>query len=253
MKKIGITLSGGGARGIAHLGILKALEEFGIKPQILSGVSAGGMVGAFYAADYSPDEILGFMKHVSLLRLFNPFHGGILSMNILKDIYNERIAHNSFDKLSIPLHIAATDICRGETVYFSSGALDVALLATACVPVAFEPVICDGCELVDGGILNNMPIEPLIGRCDVLIGSYINSIDETVKKVSAKDMIDRAFHLAIRADMEAKGKQCDLFLQPPAMSRFGMFDIHDADEIFQAGYDYAISMKDTIELFQKNL
>jgi NTE family protein len=87
----------------------------------------------------------------------------------------------------------------------------------------------------------------------VLIGSYINSIDDTVIKVPAKDIMDRAFHLAIRADMEAKGKQCDLFLQPPAMSRFGMFDIGDADAIYQAGYDYAIGEKERIELFQKNL
>jgi NTE family protein len=253
MKKIGITLSGGGARGVAHLGILQVLEEMGMKPQILSGVSAGGMVGGFYTAGYSPKEILGFMKHVSLFSLFNPFHGSILSMNIFKEIYKERIPHNSFDHLEIPLHIAATDILKGETVYFSSGPLDIALLATSCVPVAFETVIYEGLELVDGGVLNNMPIEPLIGKCDALIGIYVNSIDDTIDHIHTKDLADRSFHLAIRADMEAKGRQCDLFLQPPAMSRFGIFDIGDADAIYQAGYDYATAEKERIEAFQKNL
>jgi NTE family protein len=253
MKSIGIALSGGGARGVAHIGILQALEEMGIRPQILSGVSAGGMVGGFYAAGYSPREILGFMKHVSLFGLFNPFHGSILSMDIFKEIYRERIPHNSFDHLEMPLYIAATDICRGETVYFSDGPIDIALLATSCVPVAFETVHCQGRELVDGGVLNNMPIEPLIGKCGALIGIYVNSIDATAGHIPTRDLADRAFHLAIRSAMEAKGSQCDLFLQPPAMSRFGIFDIGAADAIYQAGYDYAMGEKVRIGQFQKNL
>jgi len=254
MKSVGIALSGGGARGIAHLGILKVLEEHGIKPQVISGASAGGMVGAFYAAGYSPDEILGFMKHMCLIDLFKVnLHGNFLSMNVFKELYSKHIPHNSFDKLNMPLYIAATDIRKGEIKYFSSGPIDVALLATSCVPLAFEPVICDDTELLDGGILNNMPTEPLAGKCDTIIAVYVNSIDTTITEVHKRDLIDRVFHMAIRADMEAKGKQCDLFLQPPVMSRFGIFDVGRADEIFKAGYEYAKGMSAEIELFADSL
>ncbi|MGL1465725.1 patatin-like phospholipase family protein, partial [Vibrio parahaemolyticus] len=90
------------------------------------------------------------------------------------------IPHNTFEGLNMPLHVAATDILRGETVYFSSGELAKALMATSCVPVAFEPVKYQGMELFDGGILNNLPIEPLEFNCDALIGVHVNSIDTSL-------------------------------------------------------------------------
>jgi len=254
MKKIGIALSGGGARGIAHLGILKALEEFGIRPQILSGVSAGGIVGGFYAAGYKPEEILEITKHADFFNIFAlKFHQGIFSMNTFEKIYLRYIPHNSFEGLNMPLYVTATDILKCRTVYFSSGILSTALMATACVPVAFQPVVYNGTEFLDGGILNNFPTEPLVGKCDAIIGVHVNSIDTNVDHVHTKDLIDRSFHLVLDASVKAKIISCDLFIEPPAMSRFGMFDISDADAIFKAGYDYAISIKDRIELFQKNL
>jgi NTE family protein len=174
-------------------------------------------------------------------------------MNAFEKVYLQHIPHNSFEGLNMPLYVAATDIRRGETVYFSSGELAVALMATSCVPVAFQPVEYQGTEFLDGGILNNLPIEPLIGKCDVLIGVHVNSIDKTVSDVPTKDLIDRSYHLAVSYAIREKSDKFDLFIEPPAMSRFGMFDIHDADAIFKAGYDHTISIKDRIELFQKNL
>lgn len=254
MKKIGMALSGGGARGIAHLGILKALAEFGIKPDIISGTSAGGIVGGFYAAGYKPEEILEITKHADFFNIFAlKFHMGIFSMNAFEKIYLRHIPHNSFEGLNIPLYVAATDIRRGETVYFSSGELAIALMATSCVPVAFQPVEYQGTEFLDGGILNNLPVEPLIGKCDSLIGLHVNSIDKTVSDVPTKDLIDRSYHLAVSYAIKEKADKFDLFIEPPAMSRFGMFDIGDADQIFKTGYDYAIGIKDRIELFKKNL
>jgi NTE family protein len=254
MKKIGIVLSGGGARGIAHLGILKALAESGIRPDIISGTSAGGIVGAFYAAGYSPEEILGIAKHADLFSIFNlKFYQGIFSMNAFDKIYLKHIPHNSFEKLNIPLYVTATDILKGETVYFSSGELAPALMATSCVPIAFQPVAYQGTELLDGGILNNLPLEPLMGKCDAIIGVHVNSIDRSVNHVHTKDIIDRSFHLMLGASVRHKADQVDLFIEPPDMSRFGMFDIAAADDIFKAGYDHAVGIKDRIELFRTGM
>lgn len=254
MKKIGMALSGGGARGIAHLGVLRALEEFGIRPDVIAGSSAGGIVGGLYAAGYGPAEILEIVKHAELFNIFSlKFHQGIFSMKAFEKIYLKHIPHNSFEGLNIPLYITATDMLKCETVYFSSGELAVALLATSCVPVAFQPVIHEGAELLDGGILNNLPTEPLIGICDTIIGVHVNSIDKTVDYVHTKDLIDRAFHLALSPMIRAKEDKCGLFIEPPRMSRFGMFDIHDSDAIYVAGYEHTMSMADEIEVFQKNL
>ena len=254
MQKIGIALSGGGARGIAHLGVLKALAEFGIKPTVVSGTSAGGIVGGFYAAGFSPDEILDIAKHADLFSVFNlAFYQGIFSMNAFEKIYLKYIPHNTFEGLSMPLYVAATDILKCKTVYFSSGVLSSALMATSCVPVAFQPVVFEGTEFLDGGILNNFPTEPLVGKCDAAIGVHVNSIDRTVDHVHTKDLVDRSFHLILSASVRVKMTSCDLFIEPPGMSRFGMFDIGMADDIFKAGYDYTMSIKDSIEAFQKNL
>jgi len=254
MKKIGITLSGGGARGIAHLGVLKALEEMGIKPDMLSGASAGGIIGGFYAAGYKPEEILEITKKADLFNIFSlKFHQGIFSMKAFEKIYLKHMPHNSFESLHMPLYVAATDIAKGQTVYFSTGELAVALMATSCVPVAFQAVEIEGVAYFDGGILNNLPIEPLIGLCEAHIGVHVNSIDRTVDKVPTADLIDRSFHLALNHSIAEKAHKFDLFIEPPGMSRFGMFDVDDFDQIYAVGYYYAMGIKDRVEAFAKTL
>ena len=254
MKKIGITLSGGGARGIAHLGVLKALGEFGIKPDMISGASAGGIVGAFYAAGFSPREIMEIIKHADLFNIFSiKFHQGIFSMKSFEKIYMKHMPHNTFEGLNIPLYLAVTDIRKGETVYLSSGELAIALMATSCVPVAFQAVEYQGTEYFDGGILNNLPVEPLIGQCEAQIGVHVNSIDRSSHKIETKDLIDRSFHLALSHTIKEKEDQFGLYIEPPGMSRFGMFDTDDFEQIFTVGYYYTLGIRDRIEAFQKNL
>jgi NTE family protein len=254
MLKIGIALSGGGARGIAHLGVLKALEKFGIKPDVISGVSAGAIVGGFYAAGYTPMDILAIMKGADLFSVFSlKFRQGIFSMDTFEKIYLTHIPHNSFEQLNLPLHVAATDILKGESVYFSEGELAKAIMASSCVPLAFEPVLYQGRELFDGGILNNLPLEPLEGQCDVTIGVHVNAIDTATTHVHTRDLADRSFHLSLGAAVRQKAPLFDLFIEPPAMSRFGMFDLDDADAIFSAGYEYAMAMADEIAAFQGSL
>ena len=115
----GIVLSGGGARGIAHLGILKALEEFGIQPSIISGTSAGAIAGAFYAKGYGVAEIVSIIKngHFFNFSNLNIVKQGLFSMKGFEDIYKTYFKNNSFTDLDIPLSIAATDILKGEINY----------------------------------------------------------------------------------------------------------------------------------------
>lgn len=247
--EIGIVLSGGGARGIAHLGILKALEEFGIRASIMSGTSAGAIAGAFYAKGY---PILEIVKIIQNGHFFGPTkllwnQKGLFSMKGFEEIYKTHFPTNSFDELKIPLFIAATDILKGEIHYFSSGDLSAALMASSCVPVIFDPVQLNHSLFVDGGILNNFPVEPLNGKCDKIIGVDVNSIRVEQAEIRKSNLLDRSFHLSQAASVLAKGNQCDLFIQPPNMSQFGMFEIKRSQEIYDYGYAYGLGLEEEIK------
>lgn len=248
-QKIGIVLSGGGARGIAHLGILKALEEFGIKPSVISGTSAGAIAGAFYAGGYSLLEIKNIVEKGDIFNLSNVLikKQGLFSMKGFEKMYQEYFPNNSFDDLQIPLYVTATDILKGECVYFSSGNLSQALMASSCIPAVFQPLHFNNIYFVDGGVLNNFPIEPLIDKCDVIIGSHVNSLRKEVTEIHMTDIIDRSFHLAMSNSVRNKIKNCNLFIEPPNMSRFSIFDVKKSDEIFEYGYSYALSLEKEIK------
>lgn len=249
-------MSGGGARGFAHLGVIKALYEFGIKPQILSGASAGAMMGAFISKGHTPEEILDIAKNASFFNLRHIlFHKqGLFDMKAFEEIYLQHFPHNCFDDLPIPLHIATTDIIKGESVYFSTGTnLAKAIMASSCIPMLFEPVEIDGHMLLDGGILNNFPVEPIIGKCDKIIGVHVNSLSNTIEHLEMKDFLDRSFHLSLSAAVRAKQPLCDLFIEPPGMTRFGVLDIEAADEIFDWGYRYTRGLQTQIEELKESL
>lgn len=248
-SKVGIVLSGGGARGIAHLGILKALEEFGITFTHISGTSAGAIAGAFYAANYSVNEIVTILKKSQIFNFSNFLikRQGLFAMKGFQGLYNEYLTDNTFEGLKIPLYVAATDILKGELVYFSSGNLSKALMASSCIPLVFQPVSHNDSLFVDGGVINNFPIEPLLGQCDIIIGSYVNSIKKEVEQVKMNNIVDRCFHLAMNSSVHDKTSLCNLYIEPPNMSQFSLFNLNKADEIFLYGYNYARSLEKQIK------
>jgi NTE family protein len=248
MTKFGIVLSGGGMRGIAHLGVLKALAEYGIVPSMLSGTSAGATCGAFYSIGYSPDKIISLFREIKLFDIRRLLIGkaGLFSLSDLEKFFLEHFPENSLEALPIPLTVTATDIVNGQTVYFSSGNLSKAILASSCIPVLFEPVAYQDTLLVDGGVLNNFPVEPLIERCDKIIGIHVNAMSANKEHLSMRNIIDRSFHFALINAVHQKINMCDLFIEPPEMSRFGMFDSENGAEIFDFGYQFTKTLENKI-------
>ena len=242
MKKIGIALSGGGARGYAHLGILKALKENGIIPTVYSGTSAGAMVGALAAAGYDTETIYNISKKTDFFGIRHVLFGkaGIFSTEPIEKLIKEHIPGDSFESLKCKLTIAATNIVECKTDYFNSGCLSKAVAASSCIPMVYEPVKINGNVYLDGGLLNIFPVSPLIGECDLIIGSYVNEISKKLEHLHMKDMLDRSFHLALSGNVRENARHCHLFLSPPEMSRFSMFDTDKIDEIITYGYQYAI-------------
>jgi NTE family protein len=256
MKKIGYALSGGGARGFAHLGVLKMLDEIGIKPYAISGTSVGAVIGALYASGKTVEDIMELMTankyfgwgNISWLKK------GLFSMDVLSRLLKDTIGQNDFDALSIKLFVATTDLVKGETVIFSKGNLFEAVIASASVPVLFAPVKIGDKLLVDGGITENLPVAPLEEICDFIIGSCVNQVAEVSLNTDFSrtfNILDRCFHLAIAGSVRTERNKCDVFIEVP-LPGFDMFDSKKAGKIFEIGYDTAVKYKEQIKLMVQN-
>ncbi len=244
-RKIGLCLSGGGLRAIAHLGVLKVLEEKNIKPDYISGTSAGAIIGALYAYGYSSDELMSILSESTFFsrKAVKLQSGSIFSTSFLTDIYKKYLPENNFSSLKTPLIIAATDINLGTIRYFSKGNLYEPLLATASIPFIFPSTNIEEHTFCDGGLLNNLPIEPIAEHCNFIIASHVNSVSQLsameAKKLSPKAMLERLFHLGMANVVNQKKKDCDVFIEPPNLVQYSMFEKKNAQQLFDLGYEYA--------------
>jgi NTE family protein len=236
---IGLALSGGGIRAVSHLGVIQALTDHGIRFSHIAGTSAGAIAAAFFAEGYTPKEILQIIKDSRLLKLLRPAIGstGLLSILNTRFIIEKYIPHNSFEKLKIPVTIAAVDLGEGRLVYFTEGQLDLVILASCCLPGLFKPIIIDSHMYVDGGILNNFPVEPLVGNCDFIIGSYCNHLPVVTEIKSFGQLIDRSAMIAINASLNTHKSLCDVVIEPHGLGGYGIFDTDAAEEIYMIGYE----------------
>ena len=157
---ISLALSGGGARGIAHLGVLAALDELQIPVGRLSGVSSGAIAGAFYAAGFQPREILRLLLATNVVRLTRPVFSrlGLLGLEAVEQLLARHLgSHCTFADLRLPLTLVATDLIAGESVYFDSGPLLPPLLASSAVPILYRAVEYQGRQLVEADCLTTCP------------------------------------------------------------------------------------------------
>lgn len=240
-QAIGITFSGGGARGIAHAGVLQYLEEVGIRPAAVSGTSAGAIAGALYAAGLSPMEILDRVKVNSVFKVFNfkNLKFGLSDLSYLRQILNESIPHDDFSQLKIPFFACATNLTIGRWEIFSSGSVADAVVASSSIPVVFHPVNINGHTYVDGGLLNNLPVEPLLERNLRIIGVNINIHGQQEQFDGMFSITRRIFDLALWANTESRFLKCHLGIDVRETYEFGIFDFDKHQELFDAGYSAA--------------
>ena len=249
--KIGLVLSGGGIRGVAHLGLLKALEEFELKIHMISGTSAGALAGAFYAAGMSPDDILELTMNLNRLKFIHPVFtgGGLLNNKPLFNFIRRNLPEDNFEKLKIKLIVSATTYKNARSKYFDKGDLIMPLLASSTVPVVYKPVNINGEMYVDGGIVNNLPVEPLVGECSRIIGSLCNPIDKNYQRASIKSMLERVMLININTNTYNRRTLCDVLLEPPQLKNIRVFDFSKTLEIFNIAYYHTLEKKD--EILQK--
>jgi NTE family protein len=238
--KIGLVLSGGGVRGAAHIGVIKALEEAKIFPTHISGTSSGAIVGALYAYGYNWKDMLTFYDNIQLLDITKYALGkpGFIDAEKFYILFSTYFEKDNFNALKKSLTITATDLLKGELKLFNSGALIKPILASAAFPGVFAPVKIENSYYIDGGTLNNFPVETLISNCDVIIGSYVNGYDDvTINDLKhSYDVVERAFKLKSVKEDFAKFNACDLIISPKELSKYGTFSTKYVNDIFNLGY-----------------
>jgi NTE family protein len=242
--KLSLALSGGGARGIAHLGVLAALEELQLPIGRLAGVSSGAIASVFYAAGFAPREILRLLLNTNVFRLTRPAFSrfGLLHQDAVEHLLGRHLgSHVNFEDLRLPVTLVATDLMAGESVYFSSGPLLPPLLASSAVPIVYRPVEYQGRQLVDGGLLNNLPVEPLLNQPGQrVVGVHCNPINSEARIPTFRRLVERTLHLAINANTSARKSQCHLLLEPPELRHYRPLSYKRGPELFEIGYRYTM-------------
>lgn len=253
--KIGLVLSGGGIRGIAHLGVLQALTEAGIKFDKISGTSAGSIVGSLFAQGIEPAEILKVFMKTHLYKYIRPAFKakGLMSLDKIRPLLLEYIPHDSFEGLKTPMVVTATDFNECKVKYFSSGELINPILASSAIPVFFKPITIKGKIYMDGGILNNFPIEPIKPDCNFIIGSSCNHLPDTDRIESYRRLVERAIIMSINSDMAMKAEYCDVIIEPKGMGATSVFDVRKTEEIYWLAYDATLRKLQTDKKLQNLL
>ena len=172
---------------------------------------------------------------------------GLLRIDTVLDLYKKYIPHDSFEGLQIPLHVVAVDLGLGEQVIFNQGELLRPVLASCCLPGIFEPMQINKRQFVDGGVLNNMPVDVIEHKVDFLIGSHCNPFGTTKPIRSVRSVIERSIILAVQSKTKEKFSRCNVLLEPVDLTGYSPADINKARELFRIGYQYTRSMTTDIE------
>lgn len=238
--RLGLCLSGGGARCMAHLGILEAWAEQDIRPDIYSGTSAGALVAALLASGRTAAEVVEQVESVGLLDLVSPAFrsGGIFNIRKALAVLLQDLPQD-FSALSVPVKVATTNFRTGKQQIFEEGDLKEAVLASCCMPVIFEPVVIQGEPYVDGGLLSNLPVHCLREQVDTLVGIHTNPVGKDFKPHGIRSLIERSLLITINTNVQHDSHLCDLFIEPDFLMKYKVFDLKKSRQIYAEAYEWA--------------
>lgn len=251
--KIGLALSGGGAKGIAHAGVIKAIQERNISIHSVTGTSAGAIVGALYAAGTDIDRIYEFFANSNLFdpRKYAFRKAGFLNSEGFTTYLDKFLPNNTFESLEKPLKVTATNINSMQLKIFDHGELFHPILASAAFPGIFTPVVYQEETYIDGGVLNNFPID-LLSDCDLRIGSYVGKVEHFKNKRLKRsiDIAGRAYDISQYARDAAKFHLSDIMIEPDGLYHYGIFSFKSLRNMFDLGYNAAAKAIDESAYFK---
>lgn len=272
--KVGLVLSGGGAKGLAHIGVLKVLEENNVKVDYIAGTSMGAIIGGLYAAGYTSGELDSIFNSIDVTALIKdyiprlsksfyekkndeiyavslPFEKfkigfprslsrGMYNYNLMNTLLSHVRHVRDFDELNTPFLCIATDLGKGEPVILDSGYLPQAILASGAFPTLFAPVNIDGVDLLDGGIVNNYPIEELKKMgAEIIIGVDVQDGLKSAEEIEgATDVLSQLSNFSTISQMKDKVKQTDIYIKPNIVG-YSVVSFADGEAIIQTGVEAA--------------
>lgn len=247
---VGLALSGGAARGFAHIGVVKVLQEHGIPIDHVAGTSAGSIVGALLCSGYEWKAMVEVAHSLEWPELVSPTLSGmgLVQAEKLEEFIGDLLGEGSFENLQTPFRAVAVDIARGEEVVISSGSVARAVRASTAVPGIFEPLIEDDRALVDGGVINNFPVDVVreMGASRV-IGVDLNAQrPNTALPVSLLDVSYRSFAVLLDRTSAAGRESADILIQPN-LEEFSYYDLSVADRLMERGEDAALAVLAELE------
>ncbi|PXX89572.1 patatin [Marinobacter vulgaris] len=237
--RIGLALGGGAAKGIAHIGVLKAFEEEKIRIHCISGTSAGALIASYYAFGRPAESILSICSTLNLSKIINfTFKpGGLFSTDSIREMIHRDLGDCRIEDADIPLAICATDIETGEQLVFREGNLADAVCASMAVPGLFVPVEINGRILVDGGLVENVPISPLAQMgAGITVAVDLSHVSRYPKPEDTFDVISNAINIAIDFSTRKQLKKADISV-PLDLSRYSLTNNADCvEELYMEGY-----------------
>ena len=246
----GFAFSGGGARGFSHIGVIMAMERFGIKPKIISGVSAGSIAGVLYAAGLSPLDMRQCFVDSNKFTNFREWtvpKDGIFKLTKFAKLLDSWLPVKNLEELNIPTVVCATNLDRGTQVGWSKGEIVPRVVASCSIPIVFSPVHINGSHYVDGGVLHNLPAWAIRKHCDVLFGSCCSPLNKNYTyKESLLDIALRSYHLTTKSNLAQDVRICDYVISPGELSSHGIFDMTTLDQAIKIGYETACRVFESI-------
>jgi Predicted esterase of the alpha-beta hydrolase superfamily len=238
--KIGLALSGGGSRGFAHPGAIKAIEDMGLKPDVIAGTSAGALAGAFYADGYTPEEIIQLFigKEFKEFGEIQVPKMAIFGTDGFRRFLKRNLRAKNFEDLHIPLKVVTTNLDEGKSAIFEKGPIIDAVIASCSIPIIFNPVLIDEINYVDGGIFMNFPVSPLRSIADKIIGVNVNPIVSQKYNKTILGIAERSYHYMSRTNTLLDRRLCDVLVEMEDLIHFKTFDLVNSEKIFKIGYEH---------------
>lgn len=240
--RIGLALGGGAVLGAAHIGVLKAIDELNIHIDYVAGTSIGAFVAGLYAYGKDWEEILSIAEDLSWTDLSGLSFSrmGLLSNKKMGELIRKHIGDVRLEDAPIPLAMIAADIVNMDKVVLSKGSVAEASMASACVPGVFTPVEIDGRLLVDGGLVESVPISPLKEMgADIIIAVDLNSRQNEERPKNMIDILLRTFLITSHTATNYQIREADILITPD-LSSFNVVDIDQYPDLVEKGYQEAI-------------
>ena len=235
---MGIAFGGGGAKAGAHCGALQALKEFGVKPDVVSGTSAGSLVAAFYSAGFTPEKMIRMFLKMNffkdIVEVSKP-GGGLFDSSPLMKIIETQMPYGNIEDLPIPTYIVASDMDHGKVKVFSKGRLAPRLVASCSIPIVFKPMVINGVHYIDGGVFQNLPVPAIRSLCEKVIAFSVRRLEEEPYKNTLLHTATRAYSMMFMSNIMADSKLADTYIELDT-SGCGVYDIACITELFFRGY-----------------